>query len=231
MSDRRFKTIHPNHQKPPQNFCRLPNGYGVVKICVSGAADTGHCGLDAYEKAKEVGREIAKQGAIIVTGATTGFPMYAAMGAKDECGFSIGFSPAASEREHVETYKLPLDYMDVVVYTGFGYAGRDLLLIRSADAVIIGCGRIGTINEFAVAFEDRRPIGILEGTWQTDEELRHIIAAAHRPNDKIYFDSDPKALVEKLIERVTEEKKKLLDTVFNNHDGWSGTGKKVEVIL
>lgn len=226
VGDQRFKTIHPNHVTVPKNFCRLPNGYGVVKICVSGAAETGHCGLDAFEKAKEVGREIAKQGAIIVTGATTGFPMYAAMGAKDECGFSIGFSPASTEHEHVESYKLPLDFMDVVVYTGFGYAGRDLLLIRAADAVVIGCGRIGTINEFSVAFEDRRPIGILEGTWQTDEELRHIIEQAHRPNDRIYFDSDPKALVEKLIERVMKDKETL--PVYNNHDGWGG--KKGNII-
>src|SRR3989344_2416309 len=73
-------------------------------------------------------------------------------GVKEAGGFSIGFSPAASEREHVEVYKLPLDYMDLIVYTGFGYPGRDLLLTRSADAVICGCGRIGTIHEFVIAF-------------------------------------------------------------------------------
>ncbi len=224
------RILNPNHTKAPTNFCRLPDGYGVVKIGVSGAAETGACGLDAYEKAKEVGREIAKHGAIITTGATTGFPMYAAMGAKDECGFSIGLSPAANEREHVETYKLPLDFMDVVVYTGFGYAGRDLLFVRSSDAMIIGCGRIGTLNEFAVAFEDRRPIGILEGSWETDEILRHVIKEAHRPNEKIFFDSDPKALVERLIEVVQIEKDKM-PLVYNNHDSRGATGKGAEVIL
>ena len=224
------KILHPNHTAVPTNFCRLPDGYGVVKIGVSGAAETGACGLDAYEKAKEIGREIARQGGIITTGATTGFPMYAAMGAKDECGFSIGISPAATEREHIETYKLPLDFMDVVIYTGFGYAGRDLLFVRSSDAMVIGCGRIGTLNEFAVAFEDRRPMGILEGTWETDEILKHIIEAAHRPNDKIVFDSDPKAIVERLIEMVKKDKEKAM-LVYNNHDGWSATGKNQDVIL
>ena len=77
--------------------------------------------------AKELGREIASQGAVLVTGATTGFPFWAAMGAKEAGGISIGISPAANEREHVETYKLPLDYMDLIIYTGFGYPGRDLL--------------------------------------------------------------------------------------------------------
>jgi uncharacterized protein (TIGR00725 family) len=224
------KIYNPKHTAVPLNFCRLPDGYGVVKIAVSGAAETGYCGLDAYEKAKEIGREIAKQGGIIVTGATTGFPMYAAMGAKDECGFSIGFSPAANEREHSEVYKLPLDFMDVVVYTGFGYAGRDLLLIRSSDAVVIGCGRIGTINEFAVAFEDRRPIGVLEGSWETDTLLKKIIEEAHRPNQKIIFDSDPKALVERLIELVLKQKESA-PLVYNTHDSRGATGRDFEVVL
>jgi uncharacterized protein (TIGR00725 family) len=224
------RNIHPNHIETPKNFCRLPNGYGVVKIAVSGSADTTHYGLEVFEKAKEVGREIAKQGSIINTGATTGFPFYAALGAKDESGFSIGFSPASSEREHLESYKLPLDYMDVVVYTGFGYTGRDLLLVRASDAVIVGSGRIGTINEFAVAFEDRRPIGVLEGGWETDEILHHIITASHRPHDKVIFDSDPKSLVERLIEMV--QKDRLTENlVYNNHDGWGGDIVKSELIL
>ena len=222
--------LHPNHTKVPNNFCRLPDGYGVVKIGVSGAAETGHCGLDAYEKAKELGREIARAGAIITSGATTGFPMYAAMGAKDECGFSIGFSPASTEREHRETYKLPLDYMDVVIYTGFGYAGRDLLFVRGSDAMVIGCGRIGTYNEFAVAFEDHRPIGVLEGSWNTDEILREMVNSAHRPNPRLIFDSDPKAIVERLIEMVQKDRAET-NLAFNNYDGFSATGKNTEAIL
>src|SRR3989338_1320554 len=230
MSSKKF--LPPNHSAVPRNFCRLPGGYGVVKICVSGAAETGYCGLDAFEKAKELGREIAKQGGIITSGATTGFPLYATMGAKDECGFSIGFSPASNEREHIETYKLPLEYLDVIVYTGFGYAGRDLLLVRSSDAVVIGCGRIGTLNEFSVAFEDRRPIGILEGSWKTDEILRHVIEAAHRPNNKVIFDSDPKALVEQLVEMVLKDKEET-SLVYNNHDNnaWDPNAKGAEYIL
>ena len=224
------KILPPNHSAVPQNFCRLPDGYGVVKIGVSGAADTGYCGLDAFEKAKELGREIAKQGAIITTGATTGFPMYASMGAKDECGFSIGFSPAANEQEHIEVYKLPLEYMDVIVYTGFGYSGRDLIFVRSSDAVVIGCGRIGTLNEFSVAFEDHRPIGILEGSWQTDEILHQVIDQAHRPNPRVVFDSDPKAMVERLIEMVAKQRQESM-LLFQHPRSWDPTGKNAEVIL
>ncbi|MDO8659775.1 MAG: hypothetical protein Q7K54_04200, partial [Candidatus Parcubacteria bacterium] len=182
------------------------HGHNQIKICVSGAAETGHCGVDALDKAKELGREIARQGAVLVTGATTGFPLWAAMGVKEVGGISIGVSPASSEREHVEVYKLPLDYMDLIIYTGFGYSGRDILLTRCADAVICGCGRIGTIHEFTIAFEDSKPIGIFEGPWEMGGQLKDIMDKSHRPNKKIVIGADPKKLLEDLIEIIKKEK-------------------------
>jgi uncharacterized protein (TIGR00725 family) len=177
-----------------------------LKLCVSGAAETGHCGIDAYDKGLELGRQIVAHDAVVVTGATTGFPLWAAMGAKEKGGFSIGFSPANSEKEHIDVYNLPVEYMDLIVYTGFGYPGRDLILTRSSDAVLFGCGRIGTIHEFTIAFEDQKPIGILEADWETDEVIKSILASGHRPNDRIVFDTDPKALVERVIELVNKDR-------------------------
>ena len=179
-----------------------------LKLCVSGAAETGHCGPNALDLAKELGREIARANAVLVSGATTGFPLWATIGAKEAGGITIGLSPAASEQEHIEVYKLPVDYLDVIAYTGFGYSGRNLLLTRASDAVFVGCGRIGTINEFTVAFEDRKPIGILEGDWETDEVIKMILEKAHRPNDKIIFDSSPKALVARVVELVKRDKER-----------------------
>lgn len=189
----------------PLNF-PSKHAHNQIKICVSGAAETGHCGINALDKAKELGREIARQGVILVTGATTGFPLWVAMGAKELGGVSIGFSPAASEKEHVEVYKLPIDYMDLIIYTGFGYPGRDLLLTRSVDGVICGCGRIGTVHEFTVAFEDEKPIGIFEGPWEMGNELKEILEKAHRPNDKIVSGDDPKKLIEDMIAIIKRDK-------------------------
>ncbi|MCX6714110.1 MAG: hypothetical protein NTV48_03345 [Candidatus Vogelbacteria bacterium] len=185
------------------------NEHLKIKICISGAADTTYCGDGALEIAKELGREIARQGATIVTGATTGWPLWSAMGAKEAGGQSIGLSPAATEKEHVEQWGLPLDYMDVIIYTGQGFPGRDILLTRTSDAVILGCGRIGTIHEFTVSFEDGKPIGILEGAWEMDETLKGIIEHGHRPSDKIIFDKDPKNLVARIIEMVKAEKERV----------------------
>ena len=197
------------------------------KISISGAAETGHCGPEAMDLAKELGREIVRQGGIIVTGATTGFPMWAAMGAKEEGGLSIGLSPASTEREHVEVYGLPLDYMDVIIYTGFGYPGRDLLLTRSSDAVVLGCGRVGTIHEFTVAFEDKKPIGILEGSWATDEIIKTIIEKGHRPSDIIVYDPSPKNLIARVVEMVKSQKD-AHEYVYRNDDGVGGSGSKGE---
>jgi uncharacterized protein (TIGR00725 family) len=182
------------------------HGHEQLKICVSGAADTGHCGPNAMDAAKELGREIVRQGAVLVTGATTGFPLWSAMGAKEAGGMSIGFSPASNAREHVEVYGLPLDYFDLIVYTGFGYSGRNLLLTRASDAVIVGCGRVGTINEFSIVFEDGKLIGVLEGEWATDEVIKDIMEKGHRHSDKVLFDPNPAKLVQRIIAQAQKDK-------------------------
>ena len=176
-----------------------------ITISVSGAAEVAHCGPSVVAIAKELGREIARQGAQIVTGATSGFPMYAAEGAKEAGGFSFGLSPAASKKEHLEVYRLPLKAMDAVVYTGFGFPGRDLMLVRSSDAIIIGCGRIGTIHEFTIGWEAGLPMGILVGAWATDEVIKNIIDNSNRTNPNVIFEADPKKMVEMLIAMVKKE--------------------------
>lgn len=183
-----------------------PHTHLKYKICISGAAETGHCSPNALEDTKELGREIVRQGAVLVTGATTGAPFWGAIGAKEENGFVIGVSPAETEIEHVEKYKLPIDYHDIIIYTGFGYSGRNLLLTRSSDAVVVTCGRIGTLNEFTIAFEDDKPIGVLTGTGGMADELETILEKGHRGRGKVVFDSDPKRLLEKVIELVKKEK-------------------------
>lgn len=176
------------------------------KICVSGAARTDVCSEDALVKAEEVGKEIVRQGAVLVTGATTGIPYWAAKGAKEAGGISIGISPAASYQEHVKVYNLPTDYFDLIIYTGFNYSGRNLLLVRSSDASLVICGRMGTLNEFTIAFEDDKPIGVLTGTGGLADDLQDLIQRAHRGPGKVVFGSDPKVLVKKVMELVERDK-------------------------
>lgn len=178
-------------------------------IAVSGAAQTGHCAIDAPKKAEAIGREVARAGMVLLTGATTGMPYYAAKGAKEAGGFVVGFSPASSEAAHVKTYRLPLDYHDIIIYTGFEYAGRDLLLTRAADGVVILCGRLGTLHEFTTSFEDKKPIGILENMGGTSEMIPDILKKAHRGPGRVVYSDDPKTLIEKLTATIVTNKQDL----------------------
>jgi hypothetical protein len=185
----------------------LGSSYLKYKICISGSAETKHCLPGTIEKAMEVGRLIAEQGAVLVTGATTGIPYWAAKGAKEAGGIVIGLSPAVSKLAHVKTYQLPIEYHDLIIYTGFDYSGRNLLLTRSADAVITIYGRVGTLNEFTIAFEDKKPQGVLTGTGGESDEIKRILEIAHRGTGKVIFDSDPKSLVERVMKRVKQDEK------------------------
>lgn len=190
----------------PTPVVPLEQSFLKYKICISGSADTTYCTPETLDKAKELGRQVVRQNGVLVTGATTGIPYWAAIGAKEAGGISIGISPAASEVAHVKSYKLPVDYFDLIMYTGFEYSGRNLLLVRSSDAIIEVNGRIGTLNEFTIAFEDQKPIGILEGSGGTMDLIREILDKGHRGWGKVVFDSDPERLVQKVIALIDKEK-------------------------
>ena len=177
------------------------------KIVIAGAAQIGHCCKEIKQISKEAGKEVARQKCILITGATTGVPYFAAQGCKEAGGFNVGFSPAISEAAHLKTYKLPVDPFDVMIYTGADYAGRDVIMTKAADGVIIICGRMGTMHEFATAFETQKTIAVLEGTGGTADKIRQITTGPYRKARKIIYGKDPKELVRKLLETIRIEKK------------------------
>jgi uncharacterized protein (TIGR00725 family) len=180
----------------------------AYKIVVSGAAKTNHC-CDGIEKiCKEVGREIARNKCVLVTGGTTGVPYFTTLGFKEIGGISVGFSPAISEKAHVKTYKLPIKPFDVMIYTGADYTGRNMIMTKAADGVIVICGRMGTLHEFATAFEIEKPIGILEGTGGTADKIRQIVKGPYRGYRRVFYEREPKSLVKNLIEEIKKEKEK-----------------------
>lgn len=177
------------------------------KICISGGSE-GENAQKAYPLARKVAEEIAKKGHVLITGATAGVPYEAAKMAKKFGGSVIGFSPAGSEAEHKKKYRLPMDpkVFDHIIFAEFGYTGRNLLMVRSADATIVIDGRIGTLNEFTAAYEENEIVGVLEGSGGTAGLIRQILAVAKKGQRKVIFDSDPVKLVEKVIARIKKEK-------------------------
>src|SRR6476661_450197 len=100
-----------------------------------GLADSEKARLTAV--AEKLGYALAEADCILVTGATTGLPHLVAQTFRRAGGFALGVSPALSRDEHVQRYGLPEDGADVIVYTGFGLKGRNVINIRSSEIVII----------------------------------------------------------------------------------------------
>jgi uncharacterized protein (TIGR00725 family) len=169
-------------------------------ICVSGAA-AGKTVKDSHALAEQLGVAIAREGQIVTTGATVGLPYFAAYGAKRHGGVSIGFSPAASMREHIRKYRLPHDVFDFINFTGLSYVGRDLYLVQSSDAVITVGGRFGSLHEFTSALEAHKPCGVLLESGGTADLIPELMKTLEPPNgDLVIFDEDPTRLVHKIVQ-------------------------------
>lgn len=178
------------------------------QICVSGAA--AGSGVDAAKHlAQKLGESIAKHQHTLLTGATVGLPYHAALGAKKHGGLSIGFSPAGTYREHVNTYKLPTDAFDFINFTGMDYVGRDVHLIRSSEAVITVGGRMGSLHEFSTAVESHKICAILLGSGGLADFLPALLERVPTPGlnakEDIIYDTNPERLVMRVIEALDKK--------------------------
>ncbi len=159
----------------------------------------------AVEASREVGRQIAKNKCILVNGACPGLPDEAAKGAKEMKGETFGVSPAISIVSHLHKYKSPIAHYDSFLFTGKGLMERDILNIRSCNGVVILPGGTGTLNEFTVAYDEGKPIGILTGNGGVADHIKEILKFCHREvTPRMVFSSDPVKLVKKLIKIVRE---------------------------
>lgn len=175
------------------------------QICISGAA-SGETVEASHQLAFDLGAAIARHGHTLITGATVGLPHYAAMGAKKEGGLSIGFSPAASLREHVNAYRLPTKEFDYINFTGMEYVGRDVHLVRSSDAVITVGGRMGSLHEFSTAVESNKVCGVLLGSGGLADFLPTLTDRITTPHvGEIIYDTDPERLVQQVLARLDEK--------------------------
>jgi len=136
----------------------------MVHVAVSGGgqADAAACRL-----AEEVGRELARRGAVVVTGGLGGVMEAACRGAKDAGGTTVGILPSDDRTD-------ANPWVDVAVPTGLG-EGRNVLVVRAADAVIAVAGGFGTLSEMALALRLGKPV-IGLGTWELAREGRPVPA-------------------------------------------------------
>jgi uncharacterized protein (TIGR00725 family) len=177
-----------------------PTERNRIKVGVMGSAG-GPMSEALVEKCREIGRAIADAGCAIVTGGCPGLPHYAVIGCKERGGLTVGVSPAISLDEHVNLYRSPIDHIDVMIYTGAGLMGREVIGVRSCDIVLIVGGRSGTLGEFAIAYDEGRHIGVLQGSGGVADHVDEFLEVIRKPTgSRVIFDSDPRALVERCVE-------------------------------
>lgn len=139
----------------------------TLSVIGAGDASPALCSI-----ATEVGREIARSGAVLVCGGRGGVMEAAARGARAEDGHTIGILPGydrAQANEHIE----------FAIATGIGEA-RNVIVVASGDAVIALEGEAGTLSEIGLAMKLGRPVVALN-SWQNIEGVQR----AENPHEAV----------------------------------------------
>jgi len=173
-------------------------------VGVFGSA-AGEVDKDTTVMARTVGSLLAEKDCITLTGGCPGYPYEAVLGAKEAGGFTVGISPATSREEHVKHYKFPTEGFDFLVYAGSGKKGRNVVSLYTADAAIAIAGRIGTLNELTIAYDEHRPIGILDVPGLA-KEFKRLAEGCGKSGAPIILRSDPRELVNGLLKILNDKK-------------------------
>ena len=109
-----------------------------MQIAVVGG---GVCSPAVAESARRLGRLIAMQGYVLLCGGLGGVMDAACCGAREAGGLAVGILPG--EREQANSC------LDIAIATGMGQA-RNVIIVKSADAVVALSGEMGTLSEIAL---------------------------------------------------------------------------------
>jgi uncharacterized protein (TIGR00725 family) len=176
----------------------------AIKIGVMGSAGTSSAATGRQhvdELAVRLGKKIAAESCVLITGELDGIPGRVVEVHSQYGGLSVGISPAHSAAEHAALYDTPPCPSTVVIYSGFGFKGRNVIAVRSADIVILVSGGIGTLNEFTIAYDEGKVIGLLQGTGGAADVAQTLLDTLPvRPTGAVVIaDPDPELLIDRCI--------------------------------
>ena len=126
------------------------------------------------EWAEEVGQDLARGGAVVITGGLGGVMRAASRGAAGAGGQTIGILPGADPAEANEFIQTP-------IATGLGVV-RNLVVVTSSDAVVAVGGRHGTLSEIGLALRMGRSVVALS-SWRVESDHRLGGPRIHRARD------------------------------------------------
>ena len=175
-----------------------------MKIAVCGSSSI--TDKEIAKRAFEIGKEIAENNILLLTGAGEGYPYEAVKGASSVDGKVFGVSPAKDEKEHINKYSFPREGFAEIKYTDLGIPRRNFPLVKEADAIIIISGKIGSLNEFTIAFHYDKVIGILKNSGGITNIIEQIAEICNKRGEKenIIYSEDPKELVQLVITKLNQ---------------------------
>lgn len=156
--------------------------------------DKDHCPDNAYQAAYQVGLEVARRGAVLISGGLGGVMEAASRGAKDGGGFVIGIIPQDDKAA-------ANDFCDAVIATGIGFV-RDFITAYSADAVVVVGGGAGTLIEIAAAYQKKIPIVAVKGTGGAADRFVDTYVD-DRKIERILGENGPQKAVETALALIT----------------------------
>ena len=127
-----------------------------------GVIGAGYCSPETELLAEEVGRGIARAGAILVCGGLGGVMEASARGAQREGGITVGILPG-------DSFEDANPFIQIPVVSGLGHA-RNVLVVRSAQVLIAVKGGYGTLSEIALALKMGKPVVGLH-TWDVSKKI------------------------------------------------------------
>jgi uncharacterized protein (TIGR00725 family) len=145
---------------------------------------------------------------VLITGELDGIPGRVVEAHSQYGGLSVGISPAHSAVEHTALYDTPPCPSTVVIYSGFGFKGRNVIAVRSADIVLLFSGGMGTLNEFTIAYDEGKVIGLLQGTGGVADLAQTLLDTlpVRATGAIVIADSNPEQLVERCIAKLCEQR-------------------------
>jgi hypothetical protein len=171
-------------------------------IAVLGAART-------YNEAQltasfRIGQEIGRRGKCLLTGATTGIPYAAALGAHLEGALVVGISPAGSIEDHLSKYRKPVCQADVLLFTGMGPDGRSPLILRSAKGAVFVGGELGTLSEFCSGWMcGNNILGILRDAGGVADSIPEILSKTSTSwGSQVIYEADATTLASMVCDAV-----------------------------
>jgi len=182
-----------------------------LKIGVMGSAGASMSVEDLQrvdDLAQRLGKKLAAVSCVLITGELDGIPGRVVAAHSQHGGLSVGISPAHSAVEHAALYDTPQCPSTVVIYSGFGFKGRNVIAVRSADIVLLFSGGIGTLNEFTIAYDEGKVIGLLQGTGGVADLAQTLLdrLPVRATGAVVIADSDPEQLVDRCIARLCEQR-------------------------